>query len=81
MTSLELVESIADADGDVDIKVVGDPTIAERLKRITTTLCSSYGAPAYALSGGSLWCLKCLKPYMTAGEAYSPSISVSRVRA
>ena len=42
------------------------------------TRCSACGGPAYALGGGSLWCARCLRPFMAAGERFQPSISVRR---
>ena len=34
--------------------------------------------PAYALGGGSLWCLRCLQPFVDAGKGFQPSITVRR---
>jgi hypothetical protein len=34
------------------------------------TRCSTCDGPAYALGGGSLWCLRCLQPFVDAGERY-----------
>jgi len=36
------------------------------------------GGPAFALGGGSLFCLRCLRPYIAAGERFQPSINVRR---
>ena len=42
------------------------------------THCVICGGPAYALGGGSLFCLRCLQPFVVAGEAFQASISVRR---
>jgi len=42
------------------------------------TICSTCGGPAYALGGGSLWCLRCLEPLIVRGGAFQASIAVRR---
>ena len=42
------------------------------------TRCVTCGGPAYALGGGSLWCLRCLQPFVDAGKGFQPSITVRR---
>ena len=45
------------------------------------TRCSACDEPAFALGGGSLWCLRCLEPLIARGEAYRPSIETRNVPA
>ena len=45
---------------------------------ITRTICVLCGGLALALSGGSLFCLRCLRPFIAASERFRPSISVRR---
>ena len=45
------------------------------------TRCSACGAPAFALGGGSLWCLRCLAPLIARGEAYRPYVETRNVPA
>ena len=40
------------------------------------TICATCDGPAYALGGGSLWCLRCLEPLIARAEAFQPSIRV-----
>ena len=42
------------------------------------TRCATCDGPAYAIGGGSLWCLRCLKPFVDAGKGFQPSITVRR---
>jgi len=42
------------------------------------TICATCDGPAYALGGGSLWCLRCLEPLIARGEAFQPRITVRR---
>jgi len=42
------------------------------------TRCVTCDGPAYALGGGSLFCLRCLRPFMAAGERFQQRISVRR---
>jgi len=37
------------------------------------TSCAICAGPAYALGGGSLWCLSCLTPFVAAGERFQPA--------
>jgi len=48
---------------------------------VYNTRCVTCDSPAYALGGGSLWCLRCLKPFVQAGERYRPSIETRNVPA
>ena len=45
------------------------------------TRCAVCDGPAYALGGGSLWCLRCLRPFIAVGERFRPSIETRKVPA
>ena len=43
------------------------------------THCVTCGRAAYALGGGSLWCARCLQPFVNAGQAFQAELSLRRV--
>ena len=63
----------------VGVEVLAAPTtFDQRRQGITRTICCTCGDKALALNGASLWCARCLRPFIAAGERFQPSISVRR---
>ena len=56
-----------------------EPTPRPDRTRPYITHCVTCDGPAYALGGGSMWCLSCLRPFIKRGEAFKASITVRRV--
>ena len=61
--------------GLVGIEVLArEPTPRPDRTRPYITHCVTCDGPAYALGGGSMWCLRCLRPFVAAGERFRSSI-------
>jgi ribosomal protein L37AE/L43A len=43
--------------------------------------CCLCGRPAYSTGGFSLWCLKCLQPFIDAAADYVPVVTMRRAAA